>query len=305
MTKVAVIAHAGKSFGDGLARASPRARRARASTTRSGSKCRRAVRAEAGQARARAKAAELLFAWGGDGTVQQCVDAARWYRDAARDPAGRHGEPARDEPRHPAGHRARGCDRAARRAPQARRRAASTASTLRVMAGIGFDAAMIQQADGTLKDRFGRAAYVWTGSKNLRAKPFKAKIKVDGVPLVRRRRELHPRRQCRSSLRRHRGVRGRTTRRRSSSTSASSTRKASSIGSARSPARRRPSRALAARAGDESGEDLGEAEPQGPRTRSTAAIASRSRPSRSAFSRAAITICVPTDDAGADRDDST
>ena len=51
-----------------------------------------------------------------------------------------------------------------------------------VMAGAGFDAAMIGQADGTLKDRFGRAAYVWTGSQNLRVKPFKAKIKVDGAP---------------------------------------------------------------------------------------------------------------------------
>jgi diacylglycerol kinase (ATP) len=51
-----------------------------------------------------------------------------------------------------------------------------------VMAGAGFDASMIQQADGTLKDRLGRVAYVWAGSKNLRAKPFKAKIAVDGVP---------------------------------------------------------------------------------------------------------------------------
>jgi diacylglycerol kinase family enzyme len=50
------------------------------------------------------------------------------------------------------------------------------------MAGAGFDAAMIAQADGTLKDRFGRAAYVWTGSQNLRVKPFKAKIEVDGAP---------------------------------------------------------------------------------------------------------------------------
>ena len=31
-------------------------------------------------------------------------------------------------------------------------------------------------------DRLGRVAYVWAGSKNLRAKPFKAKIVVDGVP---------------------------------------------------------------------------------------------------------------------------
>jgi diacylglycerol kinase family enzyme len=49
------------------------------------------------------------------------------------------------------------------------------------MAGAGFDAAMIQQANGALKDRLGRVAYVWTGSKSLRAKPFKAKIDVDGV----------------------------------------------------------------------------------------------------------------------------
>ena len=51
-----------------------------------------------------------------------------------------------------------------------------------VMAGAGFDAAMIRDAgDGGLKERFGRAAYVWTGSKNLRSKPFRAEIRVDGV----------------------------------------------------------------------------------------------------------------------------
>ena len=51
-----------------------------------------------------------------------------------------------------------------------------------VMAGAGFDAAMIRDAgQNGLKDRFGRIAYVWTGSQNLRAKPFRAQIKVDGV----------------------------------------------------------------------------------------------------------------------------
>ena len=50
------------------------------------------------------------------------------------------------------------------------------------MAGAGFDAAMIRDADnGGLKERFGRAAYVWTGSENLRSKPFRAEIEVDGV----------------------------------------------------------------------------------------------------------------------------
>jgi len=52
-----------------------------------------------------------------------------------------------------------------------------------VMAGVGFDAAMIRDAgDGGLKERFGRAAYVWSGSGNLRLKPFRATIEVNGVP---------------------------------------------------------------------------------------------------------------------------
>ena len=50
-----------------------------------------------------------------------------------------------------------------------------------VMAGAGFDAAMIRSAGDGLKDRIGRAAYVWTGSQSLRMKPFRAEIKVDGV----------------------------------------------------------------------------------------------------------------------------
>ncbi len=52
-----------------------------------------------------------------------------------------------------------------------------------VMAGAGFDAAMIRDAsDGGLKERLGRVAYVWSGSENLRSKPFRAKIAVDGAP---------------------------------------------------------------------------------------------------------------------------
>ncbi len=50
-----------------------------------------------------------------------------------------------------------------------------------VMAGAGFDAAMIQDADAGLKDRIGRIAYVWTGARNVKAKPFGAKIRVDGT----------------------------------------------------------------------------------------------------------------------------
>ena len=48
------------------------------------------------------------------------------------------------------------------------------------MAGTGLDALMIRDADRALKDRFGRAAYVWTGAKHLRLPPFRAPIDVDG-----------------------------------------------------------------------------------------------------------------------------
>jgi len=49
-----------------------------------------------------------------------------------------------------------------------------------VMAGAGFDAAMIRDADSGLKDRIGRAAYVWTGARNIRRTAVRARIKVDG-----------------------------------------------------------------------------------------------------------------------------
>lgn len=49
-----------------------------------------------------------------------------------------------------------------------------------VMAGVGFDALMISDASGALKDRFGRAAYVMTGAKNLRGSAAHIRIDVDG-----------------------------------------------------------------------------------------------------------------------------
>lgn len=49
-----------------------------------------------------------------------------------------------------------------------------------VMAGAGFDALMIHDASGGLKHRFGRAAYVWTGSKNLSRASSRVTIEIDG-----------------------------------------------------------------------------------------------------------------------------
>jgi diacylglycerol kinase family enzyme len=48
------------------------------------------------------------------------------------------------------------------------------------MAGLGFDALVIREADREMKRKLGRTAYVWAAAKNLRVKPFEAEIEVDG-----------------------------------------------------------------------------------------------------------------------------
>jgi diacylglycerol kinase family enzyme len=50
-----------------------------------------------------------------------------------------------------------------------------------VMAGAGFDARMIKQAGREMKGRLGRAAYLYTGVRNLSARRVRATIEVDGV----------------------------------------------------------------------------------------------------------------------------
>jgi len=49
-----------------------------------------------------------------------------------------------------------------------------------VMAGSGFDALMIRDADENVKSRFGTIAYVFSGAKNLRADLVRTKVVVDG-----------------------------------------------------------------------------------------------------------------------------
>jgi diacylglycerol kinase (ATP) len=180
VTKVAVIAHAGKTFGGGL----PELRR---ELERQGvvdplwvevPKSRFAPKQVK---RALGAGAELLFVWGGDGMVQRCIDVLAGAEvPLAVVPAGTAnlfatnlGIP-------------QDIEQAVTIALRGDRRKLDVGrfngEHFAVMAGAGFDASMIKQADGALKDRLGRVAYVWTGSRNLRAKPFKAKIIVDGAP---------------------------------------------------------------------------------------------------------------------------
>lgn len=50
-----------------------------------------------------------------------------------------------------------------------------------VMAGVGFDGAMIHDADRKMKDRLGKLAYVWTGLRHVNGEAATARITVDGV----------------------------------------------------------------------------------------------------------------------------
>jgi len=56
-----------------------------------------------------------------------------------------------------------------------------------VMAGLGYDAAIMANTVDQLKDRVGWLAYVEAGIRNLPGKPVRAKISIDGQRPVRRR----------------------------------------------------------------------------------------------------------------------
>ncbi len=181
--KVAVVAHRKKSLGGGLdelrRRLSdegvdellwyevPKSRKAP-------KQVRRAVKA----------GAELIVVWGGDGMVQRSVDAIATTKHAARVPvaivpAGTANLLATNLGIPP--------DMAAavRIAFHGGRRRLDLGRVngehFAVMAGVGFDGAMIRDADRNLKDRIGKLAYVWTGIRNVDGQAPRATIRVDGT----------------------------------------------------------------------------------------------------------------------------
>ena len=176
--KVAVVANASKTFGKGL----PELRRV---LERAGVdeplwyEVPKAKPTAEQIERALDEGAELFFVWGGDGTVRRAIGALAG-RDAALAvlPAGTAnlfasnlGIPQEIE-------------RAVAIGLRGERRSLDVGrfrdERFAVMAGAGFDAAMIRDADA-LKERLGRAAYVLSGSRHLRRESFDAEITVDAV----------------------------------------------------------------------------------------------------------------------------
>jgi len=178
MKRVAVIAHAGKSMGGGL-------EELRQELGESGvsdpmwSEVPKSRYARERVEKALAEGAETIFVWGGDGMVQRCVDVlAGSEARLAILPAGTAnlfasnlgipddiGEAVRV-----------GLNGKERKLDLGKMNGEHFA----VMAGAGLDARMIKDADGGPKDRYGRLAYIWAASKNLRVEPFKARIEVNG-----------------------------------------------------------------------------------------------------------------------------
>ena len=176
--KAAVVAHAGKTVGGGL----PELRRTLEAAGVSDplwTEVPKSKRAPAAVEQALEEGAELILAWGGDGMVRRCVNALKDSQvPLAIVPAGTSNLFAT--------HLGVGRDigQAVEVALHGDRRRLDVGrfddERFAVMAGAGFDAAMIRGADD-LKDRLGRAAYVVSGASQLDSESFEAKIKVDGT----------------------------------------------------------------------------------------------------------------------------
>jgi diacylglycerol kinase (ATP) len=178
VTKIAVIAHAGKSMGGGLEELRETLDRAGV-TDPLWTEVPKSKYAPERVEKALADGAETIFVWGGDGMMQRAVDAmAGTDARLAILPAGTAnlfasnlgipddiGEAVQV-----------GLSGRERRLDLGKMNGEHFA----VMAGAGLDARMTRDVDGGPKDRYGRLAYIWAASKNLRVEPFKARIEVNG-----------------------------------------------------------------------------------------------------------------------------
>jgi len=179
MTTVAVVAHTRKQLGGGLTelREVLTAHGIDAPLWYEVAKSKQAPK----QARAALEAgADLVFVWGGDGMVQRCADVLAGTGAAmAVVPAGTANLLATNL-RIP-----KDIARAVHVGLSGHHRVLDVGringERFLVMAGVGFDALMIRDADRDLKDRVGRAAYIWTGAHHIREDPVETRIIVDGT----------------------------------------------------------------------------------------------------------------------------
>jgi YegS/Rv2252/BmrU family lipid kinase len=140
-----------------------------------------------GQARqAVAAGADLVIAWGGDGTVMACVTGLAGSDTPLAIVAGGTGNLLARNLDIPLG-----LAESVAVAAHGRRRRLDVGAVgeekFAVMAGIGFDAAMLRDAPEKVKKRVGPLAYVISGLGNINDHGFVATVTVDDQPPVRKR----------------------------------------------------------------------------------------------------------------------
>ena len=183
MKNVAVIAHSDKTFGGGL----PELREVLAQQGYSEPLWYEVDKSSKAPKRARKAldaGAEIVFVWGGDGTVQMCIDAlAGSTAVLAILPAGTANLLAENL------NIPIDISKAVHIGLHGNRRRLDTGTFngehFAVMAGTGFDAFVIKEAGNKLKERLGRLAYFYTGTKNLSAQRVKALVEIDGKEFFR------------------------------------------------------------------------------------------------------------------------
>jgi len=179
MTVVGIVANSKKAFGGGLGAL-------RAALARHGvadplwREVRGAKRVPAAVAELVDAGVDLLFVWGGDGTVRRALNAlgsapvtlAILPAGTANLFASNLGIP-------------RNVEDAVRVGLTGRRRTVDLGEVngerFAVMAGVGFDAVLIRTADAGLKDRLGRLGYVVAGMGAVRREAVAARVTIDGT----------------------------------------------------------------------------------------------------------------------------
>ncbi|MCU1363198.1 MAG: sphingosine kinase [Acidimicrobiaceae bacterium] len=180
MKSIAVIAHRNKTLGGGLVELR-RVLADRGVPDPLWYEVSKSAQAPKRARQAVAEGADLLFIWGGDGTIQRCVDAVAGEDvDLALLPAGTANLLANNlgVPINLTAAVDVGLYGNRRRLDVG----VLNGERFAVMAGVGFDAVMMRDADGELKSRLGRLAYVWTGARATHMASRKVRIEIDGEP---------------------------------------------------------------------------------------------------------------------------
>ncbi|MBO3086053.1 diacylglycerol/lipid kinase family protein [Cellulomonas fengjieae] len=130
--------------------------------------------------------AEVVFVAGGDGTVRACIDGLAGTQTALAILPGGTGNLLATNLGVPT-NTIDGVQLALDRGRRVMDLGEVEGKTFAVMAGMGLDAAMVDDAPTKLKAKLGSVAYVFSALKHLRDPQMKVEVQIDDHPVLRRR----------------------------------------------------------------------------------------------------------------------